>query len=130
MSDPTIDRRTILSATLAWAAATLSGCSSNNDTGGACVGQTGADGGSGGYTCGNTMTGDHMHPLTICGADVVAPPTDKKTFTLADGGTGHTHMVELSVYDFLYLSAGTTVMKDSTTTNAHLHTVTINCTPA
>jgi hypothetical protein len=76
------------------------------------------------------MTGDHMHPLTICGADVVAPPTDQKTFTLADGGTGHTHMVTLSVYDFLYLAAGTTVMKDSTTTNAHLHTVSINCTPA
>jgi hypothetical protein len=129
MSDPTIDRRTILSATLAWAAAALSGCSSNNDTGGTCVGATGADGGSGGYTCGNTMTGDHMHPLTICGADVVAAP-EQKTYTLADGGTGHMHMVTLSVYDFLYLQAGTTIMRDSTTTNAHLHTCSITCTPS
>src|SRR4029077_8443864 len=38
MSDSSIDRRTILSATLAWAAATLSGCSSSNDNGGSACG--------------------------------------------------------------------------------------------
>ena len=129
MSDANIDRRTILSATLAWAAATLSGCSDNGGTGGTNACATGADGGSGGYTCGNTMTGDHMHPLTICGADVQAAP-EQKTYTLADGGTGHIHMVTLSVYDYLYLQAGTTIMRDSTTTNAHLHTCSITCTPA
>jgi hypothetical protein len=131
MSDSNIDRRTILSATLAWAAATLSGCS-DKASGGTCVGATGADGGVGGYSCGITMTGDHMHPLTICGADVQTPPTDNptmtKTYTLPDGGTGHIHMVTLNVYDFLYLAAGTTVVRDSTTTNAHLHTCTITCT--
>jgi hypothetical protein len=134
MSDSNIDRRTILSATLAWAAATLSGCSDNGGTGGAggmggttaCA--TGADGGVGGYSCGITMTGNHMHPLTICGDDVQNPPTDKRTYTLPDGGTGHIHMLELSVYDFLYLQAGTTIMRDSTTTNAHLHTCSITCT--
>src|SRR3954471_9549821 len=96
MSDSNIDRRTILSATLAWAAATLSGCS-DKASGGTCVGATGADGGVGGDSCGITMTGDHMHPLTICGADVQTPPTDNptmtKTYTLPDGGTGHIHMV-------------------------------------
>jgi hypothetical protein len=126
MSDSNIDRRTILSATLAWAAATLSGCSDNGASGGTCVGATGADGGSGGFSCGNTMTGNHMHPLTICGADVQA--ATEKTYPLADGGTGHTHMLTLSAYDFLYLQAGTAIMRDSTTTNAHLHTCSITCT--
>ena len=127
MSDSNIDRRTILSATLAWAAATLSGCSDNGGTGGsACA--TGADGGSGGYSCGNTMTGDHMHPLTICGDDVQVGAD--KTYTLADGGTGHMHMLTLTAYDFLYLQAGTTIMRDSTTTNQHLHNCSITCTPA
>ena len=124
MSD-SIDRRTILSATVAWAAATLSGCGSNNDTGGSACGTV--DGGSA-YLCGTTMTGDHKHPLTICGTDVAAAA--EKTYTLADGGTGHMHMLALSAYDFLYLQAGTAIDRDSTTTNAHLHTVSITCTPA
>jgi hypothetical protein len=124
MSDSTIDRRTILSATLAWAAATLSGCSDNATGGANACGP--ADGGTQ-YSCGTTMTGDHMHPLTICNADVQAAP-EQKTYTLADGGTGHMHMVTLSVYDFLYLQAGTTIMRESTTTNAHLHTCSITCT--
>jgi hypothetical protein len=126
MSDSNIDRRTILTATLAWAAATLSGCSDDGATGGTCP--AGADGGSAGYLCGNTMTGDHMHPLTICGADVQVGAD--KTYALAAGGTGHTHMLTLSAYDFLYLQAGVMIMRDSTTTNAHLHTCSITCTPS
>jgi hypothetical protein len=126
MSDPTIDRRTILSATLAWAAATLSGCSDNATGGTSACGP--ADGGTQ-YSCGTTMTGDHMHPLTICNADVQSVP-EKKVYTLDAGGTGHTHMLTLSAYDFLYLQAGTTIMRDSTTTNAHLHTCSITCTPS
>ena len=126
MSDSNIDRRTILSATLAWAAATLSGCSDNATGGVAC--KTGADGGVGGFTCGNTMTGDHMHPLTICGDDVEVGLD--KMYALAAGGTGHTHMLTVTAYDFVYLKAGATRMVDSTTTNAHLHTCSITCTPA
>jgi hypothetical protein len=126
MSD-SIDRRTILSATLAWAAATLSGCSDNGGgapTGGTCP----TSDAGGGFSCGTTMTGTHMHPLTICGADVEAG--FDKTFTLESGGTGHTHMLALTTYDFVYLQAGATIMRDSTTTNAHLHTCSITCTPA
>jgi hypothetical protein len=148
MSDSTIDRRTILSATVAWAAATLSGCSDNGGgsgtgtagnggggggggggTGGTGAGGAGGTGGAAPYACMATMTGSHMHPLTIGGDDVKAAP-EQKTYTLADGGTGHMHMVTLSVYDFLYLQAGTTIMRDSTTTNAHLHTCSITCTPS
>lgn len=124
MSDSNIDRRTILGATLAWAAATLSGCSDNATGGVAC--KTGADGGVGGFTCGNTMTGDHMHPLTICGEDVTVGVD--KTYTLDAGGTGHMHMLTVTAYDFLYLQAGTARMIDSTETNAHKHTVSITCT--
>jgi hypothetical protein len=128
MSD-SIDRRTILTATLAWAAATLSGCSDNGDKGGATC-PTGDAGG--GFSCGNTMTGDHKHPLTICGADVAAGLNTglDKTFTLENGGTGHTHMYTLTAYDCSYLNAGATIMRDSTTTNNHLHTISITCTPA
>ena len=126
MSDSNIDRRTILSATLAWAAATLSGCGDSGGTGGTNACPTGDAGG--GYTCVNTMTGDHKHPLTICGSDVQLGAD--KTFTLETGGTGHTHMLALTAYDFVYLQAGATIMRDSTTTNAHLHNVTVTCTPS
>jgi len=76
----------------------------------------------------NTMTGDHMHPLTICGDDVEVGLD--KMYALAAGGTGHTHMLTVTAYDFVYLKAGATRMVDSTTTNAHLHTCSITCTPA
>jgi hypothetical protein len=142
MSDP-IDRRTMLASSLAWAALTLSGCSDNGGSGG--TGGTGgtACGGSGGngsggaagtggsaWACTNSMTGSHTHPLTIPGADIesgnAAQPGMK--YTLQDCGTGHTHTLELSAYDVAYLQAGTTRMIDSSTTNSHLHTVTIACT--
>lgn len=131
MSDSKIDRRTIVTATLAWAAATLSGCGSSDDSCGGTAGNGAAgSGGSGGpFACMTTMTGSHMHPLSISGDDVQTVP-EQKTYTLADCGTGHTHMLTLSAYDFLYLQAGTTIMRDSTTTNAHLHTCSITCTPS
>jgi len=139
MSDP-IDRRTLLASSLAWAALTLSGCSdgassSPSGTGGAAAcggtGGTGAGGaaGTGGsvYACTNTMTGSHTHPLTIPGSDIErgypTPP-----YTLEDCGTGHTHTLQLSVYDVAFLQAGTTVMVDSSTTANHLHTVSVACT--
>jgi len=39
-------------------------------------------------------------------------------------------MLTVTAYDFVYLKAGATRMVDSTTTNAHLHTCSITCTPA
>jgi hypothetical protein len=148
-----IDRRTILSSSLAWAAITLSGCSDHGSSGGTngtggmgasgTGGGTGAggtaatggtDGGgsggmdaSGGTTCSETMTGDHMHPLTIPGSDADRGYQDAP-YELEDGGTGHTHTLTLSAYDFAYLQAGVSRMVDSSTTLDHLHTVTIVCT--
>ena len=133
MSDP-IDRRTMLASSLAWAALTLSGCSDNGGSGGngACGGTngTGAGGGAGtggsAFACTNTMTGTHTHPLTIPGSDI-ENGNSMVPYTLQDCGTGHTHTLELSVYDVAFLQAGTTVMVDSSTTANHLHTVSINC---
>ena len=133
MSDP-IDRRTILASTLAWAAATLSGCGGSSGAGGPACGGTGGNGaggaaGTGGstYACTNTMTGTHTHPLTIPGGDITNGVSDVP-YTLEDCGTGHTHTLQLSIYDVAFLQAGTTVMVDSSTTASHLHTVSIACT--
>jgi hypothetical protein len=123
-----IDRRTILSATLAWAAATLSGCSDDSGGGGAAGTSGGGTGGSGpAYACATSMTGNHMHPLTIPSSDVARGYYDAP-YLLQDGGTGHTHELPLTAYDFVYFQAGATVVTDSTTTNDHLHTCTIICT--
>jgi hypothetical protein len=128
-----IDRRTILSATLAWAAATLSGCSddSGGHGGGGASGGGTSGGGAGGsgpaYACATSMTGSHMHPLTIPGGDVELGYHDGP-YLLENGGTGHTHNLEFTAYDFVYLQAGATIMRDSTTTNNHLHTCSITCT--
>ena len=137
MKDPnTIDRRTILSSTLAWAALTLSGCSDGGG-GTSCPSGTGGTGGTGSggmsgtggtspYACTDTMTGSHMHPLTIPGSDVERGYQDAP-YLLEDGGNCHTHNLELTAYDFAYLQAGATRMIDSSTTNNHLHTVSITC---
>src|SRR3954454_4314746 len=57
MSDSTIDRRTILSATVAWAAATLSGCSDNGGGSGTGTAGNGGGGGGGGGTGGTGAGG-------------------------------------------------------------------------
>jgi len=203
MSDP-VDRRTILGASLAWAALALSGCSDNggasgsggahgsggasgsgggqgtgggsgsggaqasggspgsggtqgsggtNGSGGAqgsggtsgsggAQGSGGADGsggtggagsggeaGSGGTAimCMTTMTGTHTHPLMIPGSDIDRG-SQEAPYVLEDGGTGHMHTLELSLYDFAYLHAGATRMIDSSKTADHIHTVTVVCT--
>ena len=138
MSEP-IDRRTILASTLAWAAATLSGCSDNASGGPACptgsggTGGGGADAGGALYACAVTMTGTHMHPLKIPSSDVErgfqdAPYTLEAPVVLEAGGTCHTHTLELTAYDYAYLQAGATRMIDSSATANHMHTVTITCT--
>jgi hypothetical protein len=204
-TDDTLDRRTLLGATVAWAALTLSACSdkgssggtggtsggatggvngttgsggshasgtggtsagtggtsagtggttagtggANAGTGGANAGTGGANAGSGGvadtggsggggaggmddgggttYACTHSMTGSHTHPLTIPGSDVERGYQDAP-YLLEDGGTGHTHALTLTAYDFAYLQAGATQMVDSSTTLGHLHTCSIACT--
>jgi hypothetical protein len=84
-------------------------------------GAGGADDGS--DTCG---PGDHSHPLTVPGSDVDRGAQDGP-YTLEDGGTGHTHQLFLSAYDFLYLAGGTAWTVESTETEGHTHMCTITC---
>ena len=93
------------------------------------AGGTGGSQNSGGtYVCTtNTDNGDHSHPLTVPGSDVERGYQDAP-YTLEDGGTGHTHTLTLSAYDFLYLQSGTMVSAESSTDLGHSHPCVIGCT--
>ena len=96
-------------------------------TGGTAGSGAGGDGGGGGtLTCTNTMTGDHMHPLTIPPSDIERGYQDAP-YILMEGGTGHTHTLTLDPYEFVYLNAGVAMEHESTTDAGHSHVVTINC---
>jgi hypothetical protein len=98
-------------------------------TGGTATGGT-ATGGSGGdvtYTCTtDTNNGMHSHPLTIPGSDIARTMQDAP-YILEDGGTGHTHTLELSPYEWLFLRGGTAVTTVSSEDAGHSHEVVINC---
>jgi len=100
---------------------------SDGGTGNTTIGGTGGTGGTS-YSCGTeTDNGDHSHPLTIPGEDVAfgyaADP-----YVLEDGGTGHTHLVALSAYDFFYLQGGYPITLESTEESGHTHMCEITCT--
>ena len=93
-----------MSSTLAWAAVTLSGCSDGNGSGGAAGGGGGSwaaaaaaarVGAAAAYACATSMTGNHMHPLTIPSSDIERGYYDAP-YVLQDGGTGHTHELALT----------------------------------
>jgi hypothetical protein len=89
-----------------------------------------ADAGGGTIMCTtDTDNGTHSHPLTIPGSDVERGFQDAP-YVLEDGGTGHTHTVELSAYEFVYLNAGTEVTAESSRDAGHTHPCVINCTMA
>ena len=100
-------------------------------TGGTGAAGTMATGGTGGtsLTCSADVMGDHTHPLTVPGSDV-EQSFQEAPYILEDGGTGHTHTLELSAYDFAYLQAGATATVPSSETNAHTHQCVITCTSA
>ncbi|HXJ21791.1 MAG TPA: hypothetical protein VMT03_16320 [Polyangia bacterium] len=141
-TDSTIDRKTFLTSVLAWAALSLSGCSDGGagggtgGAGGGAAGQggaggAGAAGGDGGTTIMCTsvveMVLNHTHPLTVPGSDVERGYQDTP-YLLEDGGTGHTHTLTLSGYDFAYLQAGVTRSVESSTTLDHTHPCDVTCT--
>jgi hypothetical protein len=85
--------------------------------------------GSGGssYVCKTeTDNGNHSHPLTIPGNDILRGYQDAP-YVLEDGGTGHTHTIELSAYDFVYLAGGVTVIAPSSFNQGHAHYCAITC---
>lgn len=115
------------------AGASTGGTVSMAGGGGVDTGGTGGEGmggmaaGGGTFTCmTETSNGMHSHPLTIPGGDVDRGYQDGP-YLLEDGGTGHTHMLEVSAYEFIYLRAGVTRQLDSTTDAGHHHTCVITC---
>lgn len=125
-TETTIDRKTFLTSMLAWAGVTLSGCGGGSGHGG--TGGHGGDGGAG-VMCTSTVEVvlNHTHPLTVPGSDVARASQDAP-YLLEDGGTGHTHTLTLSGYDWAYLQAGVTRTVDSSTTLDHAHPCDITCT--
>jgi hypothetical protein len=100
------------------------GSAPTGGTGGSGAG--GAGGGGGTLTCSNTMSGDHMHPLTIPPSDIERGYQDAP-YILQEGGTGHTHTLVLDSYEFVYLNAGVTMEHESSTDAGHSHLVTMDC---
>jgi hypothetical protein len=94
-------------------------------------GGTGGDGGGGGgtYVCtAETNNGDHSHPLTIPSSHIERGYGDKGVpYVLEDGGTGHTHTVSLSPYEYVYLAGGTSIEEESSSTNGHTHNCVVSC---
>jgi hypothetical protein len=139
-TEPAIDRKTFLTSVLAWAALTLSGCGdggTGGGTGGTGGGGAGGTGGSGaaggdggaGIMCASVVevVMNHTHPLTVPGSDVERAYQDAP-YLLENGGTGHTHTLTLSGYDWAYLQAGVTRTVDSSTDLDHSHPCDITCT--
>lgn len=74
----------------------------------------------------NTDNGNHCHALVVPQIDVESG-ISQATYLLEDGGTGHTHTVTLTAYDFFYLQAGVATKVESTEQAGHTHTCLITC---
>lgn len=79
------------------------------------------------FACTTQMSGNHVHPLTIASMDVEIG-YHEGPYVLEDGGTGHTHTLEVTAYDFVYLQAGTMWPITSSTDSGHSHICTVTCT--
>jgi hypothetical protein len=93
--------------------------------GGTDGGGLGGDAATGGLCSTNTYNGNHCHPLRVPSSDVYANLAEM-TYMLEDGGTGHTHAVRLTAYDFLYLQAGVSRQLRSTVDDDHDHVCVIS----
>jgi uncharacterized RmlC-like cupin family protein len=74
----------------------------------------------------NTDNGSHCHALVIPQGDVDSGFAEA-TYTLEDGGTGHSHTVTVTAYDFFYLDAGIPHTIVSTEEAGHSHPCLITC---
>lgn len=113
-------RRTFLGAAaaalLAGAVVHVVGCSYDS-TYGSGGGSTAGDGKQG------SISANHGHQAVITRAEL----DDGGALTLhIAGSAGHDHVVDLSGDEVTAIRSGTVVAKQSTTTNAHSHTVTFN----
>jgi hypothetical protein len=108
---------------------------SGGTAGGGAGGMSGGSGGSGGGQSVYTCTADtnmasngnnHSHPLTIPGSDIERG-FQEAPYLLEDGGTGHTHTLELAAYEWAYLAGGVGIDAPSSTDAGHFHTVFVDC---
>ena len=81
---------------------------------------TSNDAGPGVLCATNTDNGDHCHALVIPFSDIEGGLAEA-TYTLEDGGTGHTHTVTLMAYDLISLQAGVVQTVVSTEDAGHYH---------
>jgi hypothetical protein len=80
------------------------------------------NGGNGDLSGQVSTNAGHSHSCVITHAQIVAQNAVVLTLT----GAGHTHTVSLTADEVMAIGDGTQVTKDSTTDNAHNHTVTFN----
>lgn len=97
--------------------------------GGGTDGGVSDDAGAGVLCATNTDNGNHCHALIIPQSDAAAGFAES-TYTLEDGGTGHTHTVTITAYDFFYLEAGIAHTIVSTEDAGHTHACLITCAPS
>ncbi len=93
--------------------------------GGGTDGGTSDDAGAGVLCSTNTFNGDHCHPLAVPVSDLSRH--DYVTYILEDGGTGHTHTLMLSAYDFLLIEPGVSQTFQSSFEAGHSHACVITC---
>jgi hypothetical protein len=110
-------------AILAGAAITISGCGGSSNPAGPSTG-----GGGGGTTTGSgakagVISNNHGHTATITAAELAAGNAVNVELTL---GSGHTHHLALTANEVAMVAANQKVSGESTTDNAHSHTVTFN----
>jgi hypothetical protein len=100
---------------------TISACSDDDGDGG----PTGPD--SDTEDVPGVVTGsDHPHNVRLTGAQIDAQQNVQLTLT----GSGHTHTVSLTAQEVADVADGEEVVKTSSSTLGHEHTVTFNGTPA
>jgi hypothetical protein len=113
----------------------MGGASDAGMGGASDAGMGGLDGAGAGGMEGNALVctadtdnGMHAHPLTVPGSHVDRGYPDD-SYLLEDGGTGHTHRLILTAYDFVYLRAGVSRERESSEEAGHVHTCVITCAP-
>jgi hypothetical protein len=75
-----------------------------------------------------TDNGNHAHMLGVPPGDVERGVQDQDmAYILEDGGTGHTHTLSISSYEFLYLQVDGTLTVPSTMDAGHSHDCVITC---
>jgi hypothetical protein len=112
----TIDRRAFtrqsLMAMLAGVTITLSGCGDDDDPNGPTPASETGD-----------ISANHGHTAVVTGAQLTGNATIVVDF---QGAANHTHTLELTIAELTQIRNQTRLVKDTTVTNAHSHTVTFN----